>query len=447
MTLSVLVPIYNVAEYLDQCLASLHEQTLKDMEVLCLNDGSTDDSGAIIDKYVALDSRFRKIDKTNTGYGNTMNVGLSEAKGEYIGIVESDDFIQKDMMEELLKCAKEFDVDVVKSQYYLYSGIKNSSEYFDNFRELKVDTVINPAENPRVFLVLQSVWSSLYKTSFLKENKISFHETPGASFQDVSFAFQVFANAKRVYLMNRAYYHYRISNPNSSVKMINKLEKLRGELVFIEDYISNRGDEKQLLPISTRLAYRILLENYYDAFPGYQFVLVNELEERLKTAMARGDFEAEIWDSEAVNNAVRIIEDKDKFYQETGKKIFDARLWQGTINAKIYAEGIINELRKYNRIILYGAGRAGTKIKDGLLRIGFNKEKLVFAVTELENNQEIDGIPVIGIHNLEPSFEEVILISVAEKNQYAIKEVLGELGFENVLYLSDEVRKELYQDK
>ena len=95
---SVLVPIYNVEKYLDKCLQSLCNQTLQEMEIICINDGSTDSSRQIIERYAKIDKRIVVIDKKNTGYGNSMNVGLDRASGEYIGIVESDDFIEPDMM-------------------------------------------------------------------------------------------------------------------------------------------------------------------------------------------------------------------------------------------------------------------------------------------------------------------------------------------------------------
>ena len=90
---SILVPYYNVEKYVSQCLKSIQRQTLEDIEVICLNDGSQDQTLEIIHKTVGTDSRFKIIDKSNSGYGATMNLGLSMATGTYVGIVESDDFV------------------------------------------------------------------------------------------------------------------------------------------------------------------------------------------------------------------------------------------------------------------------------------------------------------------------------------------------------------------
>lgn len=112
--ISVLVPCYNVAHFVAECLMSLKVQTLNDIEVICLNDGSTDNTLALIRETVADDPRFRIVDKPNSGYGATMNLGLKMARGEYIGIVESDDFVEKTMFEKLYSVAVEHELDIAR---------------------------------------------------------------------------------------------------------------------------------------------------------------------------------------------------------------------------------------------------------------------------------------------------------------------------------------------
>ena len=111
---SVIIPVYNVENYLRQCLDSVVNQTLSDIEIICVDDGSTDNSGKILDEYATKDSRIKVIHKENGGYGKAMNVGLDNAIGEYIGIVEPDDYIALDMYETLYNIAKEKDLDFSK---------------------------------------------------------------------------------------------------------------------------------------------------------------------------------------------------------------------------------------------------------------------------------------------------------------------------------------------
>lgn len=118
--ISVLVPVYNVEAYLDQCMQSLLAQTFLDMEIICVDDGSTDNSARILDHYAASDERIRILRKENTGYGNSMNVALDHAVGEYVAILESDDFAEPDMLQRLYETAAARDIDVVKADYYNY---------------------------------------------------------------------------------------------------------------------------------------------------------------------------------------------------------------------------------------------------------------------------------------------------------------------------------------
>lgn len=446
MKLSILVPIYNVSKYLPQCLDSLKKQTVEDMEIICINDGSTDSCKSIIESYVDNDSRFKLIDKKNTGYGNTLNVGFAASKGEYIGIVESDDYIEPDMMQELLSVIETKGAEVVKSDYkYSSTDLYLDNQNSDNLRNLPIGRLINPLNEQGIFLVGQSLWSALYRRDFLINSNITFHETPGASFQDVSFAFKVMANAKSVYLVDKAYYHYRVSNPNASMKMDNKLDKLCSEIDYLEEYIKARDDRSELEPILSRLTFRIIYENYQWSVPAYQFVMINELARRLRIYESRGDFDADIWDDEAVVTAKEIIADKDAFYKKTGKKIFDNRLWQGTMNASLYKDAILKKAASYKNIVLYGAGIVGSKVKDDLVNIGVQKSQLTFAVTSRSDDQiEKDGIPVKRIDEFKDCGENTIfIITVKEENQYEMLQNLQRLAIDNVLFLSDAIRHSL----
>lgn len=240
--ISILVPICNVEKYLGQCLDSLVNQTLKDIEIICLNDGSTDSSLKIIRKYAKLDSRIVVVDKKNTGYGDTMNLGIKKARGEYIGIVESDDFVDPEMFNDLYKLAKRNNSDIVKSNFYYYFTdlSENGSQYdkeigavwsnelqkviadHDTKANLIPDNMNGKTVCPRdncewLFYLPPSIWSAIYKKSFIESNKIRFLPTPGASYQDTGFAFKALSVADRVTLNSHAYLHYRQDNEKSSI--------------------------------------------------------------------------------------------------------------------------------------------------------------------------------------------------------------------------------------
>lgn len=167
---SVLVPIYNVENFLPQCLDSLINQTLPDIEIICINDGSTDNSKRIIESYAKKDDRIVTINKKNSGYGDSMNRGLQKATGEYIGIVESDDYIELNAFERLYQLAKEFNADIIRSNYYHYKGGKNTK--FSYIEPTDTLRVIDPISRTWIFYQAPAIWSAIYKREFLEENKI-----------------------------------------------------------------------------------------------------------------------------------------------------------------------------------------------------------------------------------------------------------------------------------
>ena len=223
---SVLVPIYNVERYLETCLDSLLAQTMTDFEVILINDGSTDSSRDIIQRYLDLDERFDVIDKENSGYGASMNLGLDRARGTYVGILESDDFFERDALEKLCEACEAADAEVAKANFWLYwSEPEERQELFDVVLPEMAGRVCKPLDDPdkTIFYQKPSIWSALYRRDFLERTGIRFLETPGASFQDASFNFKVWALAERVVYLYDCVLYYRQDNEGSSVNNPGKM--------------------------------------------------------------------------------------------------------------------------------------------------------------------------------------------------------------------------------
>ena len=241
LKVSVLVPVYNVEKYLRECLDSLINQSLREIEIVCINDGSKDDSLDIIKEYAATDDRIKIVNKKNTGYGDSMNRGLMEASGEYVGIVEPDDFVELDTFEKMYNVAKENEVDVVKANFYEYSTEKKEDTYkSDLFLDDEIEKVINIRSNRHIFFQQPSVWSAIYSRDLLLKNGIKFLPSEGASYQDAGFTFKVWAVAKRVFFMDNAFLHYRKDNPNSSVKSDGKVFAVKDEYDEVERFLKER---------------------------------------------------------------------------------------------------------------------------------------------------------------------------------------------------------------
>jgi len=219
--ISVIVPIYGVEKYLREAVDSILNQTLTNLEILLIDDGSKDNCPQIIDEYAAKDSRIIAIHKENGGYGQSMNVGLERATGEYIAILEPDDFIDSRMYEDLYKIAKEFDSDIVKSCFYKNIQTHDlkkieKENWIDYIPENKS---FNINEYPYFLSYHPSIWSCIYKKEFLNQYKIRFVEAPGAGWTDNPFQVQTMCLAEKINYTSKPYYYWRILNTNPSEEL------------------------------------------------------------------------------------------------------------------------------------------------------------------------------------------------------------------------------------
>ena len=285
--ISIIIPIYNVNIYLKECLDSIINQTLKEIEIICVNDGSTDNSLKIIKQY-SYDNRIIIIDKSNTGYGDSMNHGFDFASGKYFGIVESDDFVDIRMFEYLSKFIKKGNIDMIRSNFYLYW--KENKKEIVNFNIMKpfYNKIIYPIEIPQIFFIRPSIWSAIYKKEFIIKNHIKFLPTPGASYQDTSFFYKTLFKSKRLLYINKAFYYYRQTNINSSMNdnTFKKALFVHKELFEIEKYI--KKDLKLFLKnekcFNTKKLLTLLWNfNRVDNKKEYYKILYEEIYEILKT--------------------------------------------------------------------------------------------------------------------------------------------------------------------
>lgn len=260
---SLLVPIYNVEKYLRECLDSAKSQTLSDIEIICINDGSTDSSPDIIREYMQADSRFKIIDKANSGYGASMNQGLDAACGKYIGILESDDFFEPDALEKLVNAAEAAEAQVAKANFWFYwSTPEEKNELFELVTAPMTGHVVNPHKETEIFYLKPSIWSAVYRKDFLEQNGIRFLETPGASFQDSSFNFKVWAMADRVVFLQDAILHYRQDNESSSVNSPAKVYCICDEHAEIDSFLSSHKELASLREVEEGIKFDNYMWNY-----------------------------------------------------------------------------------------------------------------------------------------------------------------------------------------
>lgn len=219
---SVIVPVYNAEKYLDRCIESILNQTYENIQLIIVNDGSTDSSKTIIDKYSA-DGRVIAVHKSNTGVSETRNTGINISSGEYIGFVDADDYIDSDMIEKMMSVLEECEADVCCCGYI---------QEFSDFRyEICIDErkVLNGVQEIYSQYLRQDLrngifdgnWNKLFKRSAISDIRYS----NIGHCEDVDFQFRVFENCNRIVCIPDMLYHY-ISNNESATNSVFNEKKL-----------------------------------------------------------------------------------------------------------------------------------------------------------------------------------------------------------------------------
>ena len=264
---SVLTPIYNHdIKYVTECLNSLKNQTMQEIEFLLIDNEAIREAKDLMSEYEKEDSRFRVLHiEKNEGYGRAINYGLKEAKGEYVGIVESDDWVESDMFEKLYNLAVENNVNIVRSAYYK-EVIDGSNLFVNNIKSEHVNKKVNSREIFYCLLNHACPWSMLYKKEFLDKNDIKISKGKGNVAKDVGFVLKAFLSVDEIYSTDEPFYHYNVFNTNTSMKIDNTsyiLNMLLNEYEDIYKWFEERvqkgiSDKSDKGFIDKRLYYNVI---------------------------------------------------------------------------------------------------------------------------------------------------------------------------------------------
>lgn len=234
---SIIIPVYNVESYLEQCVTSLVNQTYQNIEIILVDDGSKDKSGFICEKLAEKDCRITVIHKENAGLGFARNTGLDLASGEYVTFIDSDDFVEKDLIQNLMEGLKKFSADTCVGGYRRVSA--SGKELYKEQYELR--TYCGEQVYQEFFLrmlgsapdkhdsIKMSVWNSLYSMDLIKKNNIRFFSERVMISEDVIFNSDYYKYAKCVSVINSVSYCYRITEGS----VTNKYKPDRTEMVCL----------------------------------------------------------------------------------------------------------------------------------------------------------------------------------------------------------------------
>lgn len=255
MKISVVVPVYNVEKYLSECLESIIAQSYKNLEIILVNDGSSDNSGNICDKYSEKDTRIRVIHKKNCGLSDARNTGIEYATGDYITFVDSDDFIDRQYIDILIKNMVTYNADISCCDY-----IRTTKRNYDfHIKKVGESTLLESEDGIKFYLKKEivSAWGKVYK----KEIFSILRFPSGKINEDISTIFKAFINAKKiVYINNKLYYYYQNNNGITKKKFNVKslhLAEAWTEVVELSQYYND--EIKELAKLRLNKSYFSLL--------------------------------------------------------------------------------------------------------------------------------------------------------------------------------------------
>lgn len=322
---SVLVPVYNNARYLRECLDSLIGQTLKNIELIIVNDGSTDpDALRILEDYERKDSRIRLVHKPNTGYGHSLNTAIDMARGAYLGIVESDDFVHRNMYEILCKTAARGGLDFVRSNcawfvdhdgrrlYKVQKTLPKTRKYY---------TLYTDCQDRAFYRMPVFNQTGLYRASFIRQNNIRFNETPGAAYQDNGFFFQALMFARRIAFVDPVLYFLRRDNAASSVNSGANPSAIFTEYAFIRNKIEERPELKNKVLGAFHLRkFKSCLFHLKRVDPELKKEFLNIFASEFALARDSGDLDLSLFNPEERKLLASLLENQESFLINNGSR-------------------------------------------------------------------------------------------------------------------------------
>lgn len=437
---SVLVPVYNVKKYLRQCLDSLAAQTLDGIEFVCIDDGSTDGCSAILDEYAEQDGRFRVIHKANSGYGASMNLGLQAARGTYIGILESDDFTSPDMYTSLYEAAEREQVEIVRSNFYLFDDT-HGERFHELLAGCPYDTVVSAQRDPHILQMEIYLWTSLYRKDFLQKYDIRFQETPGASYQDVSFCMKALSCCQRIFLLRDAFVRYRVDNPESSIHK-DGARKIKFFHKEFQAYWTFLRDQEDVARQAGLAVAPYLWKHYTGLFPqtlddAERIDRILQLKEDFQTVERGGWLAERFWATEDWKKLDGLLHRTEAF------------LWDDAAEAqtrRLFREGILSFARQGTGVYLYGAGQVAANLLRFMKK--YEVRVLGLLVSDTGKNPDIlGGTPVYSLADSPADFaHDLIIVAVTPRRPEVQQEIFAALvqaGYRNVIVLTKELQQAL----
>lgn len=383
------MPSLNVANYIEEAVQSAKKQTLHEIELICIDAGSDDGTWEILSRLAKTDDRIILRHSDKKSYGYQVNLGISIAKGEYIAVLETDDYVDSGMYEKLYQKAVLYDCDYVKSDYFSYRTQEDGSRFFIEKRNLLSDYLYGMIIEPKRYWEIATedwyLWSGIYKKKFLNECNIRLSETPGAAFQDIGFLYQVNVKAKKALYLKERYYRYCMDREGASSNTGKGLQYSYDEYSYLCKQFED--DEESDLD-TTRSLYCRMAKSF--------ICCCNEIAYRNDYLLDKEKMQHYQWFQTRLENAINggII----------NKQVICTGIWEkiegilkreyknkGLIRTREeYIKSVIGEPGKYP-LVIFGCGFYGYKAYQWLKNEGYEIKAF------MDNNKALWGTTISGI--------------------------------------------------
>lgn len=390
--ITVIMPSLNVKNYIRSCIESVLDQSFRDIEVLAIDAGSTDGTLEILEQCAEEDSRICVIHSDQRSYGHQINLGIEMAVGEYVGIVETDDVIARDMYQILYQTVSENRVEYVKCGFSSFVETDSGLRWFQKGGRCIADKdligrIISPRNMPELAIQDYYLWAGIYRKSLLKDIRLS--ETPGASFQDIGFIYQVLSTADRAVYLDDELYFYRQTKENSSFHK-NGFQYLVREYTCLSRVLPSKSDV-WVHAFYARMFRQTIGRLQKMAVHGvYWKESENDLNVLLKT-MRRAEL-GEVFQPDQMS------EDNRRIYDTLQENAYDVFLDEYAVLApKIEKLHILLNYIGNREIVIYGCGNYG-KYTHILLEMHKPGQIRAFC----DNNKRIWNTGVQGVKVIDP---------------------------------------------
>mgnify|MGYP002574938497 FL=1 len=386
---SVIMPSLNVVKYIDECIQSVLNQSLKEIEIICVDAGSTDGTYERLKEYETNDSRVRVILSDKRSYGYQVNLGIKESNAKYIGIVETDDYVDENMFDILYNRAEDNNLDFVKADftflydfdgYYLYKPAKLFDENTNKF----YNKVIQPLDCTYLYFHDFNVWKGIYNREFLIENDVMFNESAGASFQDIGFQQLLLYYAKRCMYISEKLYYYRFGHMTNSSVSPKILQFVKQEFEHLLDNKLNGMTGRKIELIYQKMGldlwsqYNVLIDlngsgvKKEDVDQCYQWI-----KQKLFIALNNGIVKSIDMNQTTWKQITFLLDDKEAYTDK----------YLAMIQAK--TDRIKSKLGKIN--VIWGCGVYGMEALNFCKKYGYD------CIALIDNNSKLWGRKISGI--------------------------------------------------